>query len=348
MRFASWHRARHAAADATAGIGALDRREPVIGLALGGGAARGWAHIGVMRALDAAGYRPSVVVGTSIGAVVGGCWAAEKLDQLEGFARGLTKRGVFSLMDFRLPGSGFIAGTRLRRQLEENLGSLQIEDLPVRYAAVSTEIGNGHEVWLTRGLLSDAMRASYALPGVFVPVKLAGRWLVDGALVNPVPVSTARALGADLVIAVNLHSDVFGRSGVVHDHGSDHLPADAGAAGDNEEPKRTTRLLAPVYGAARMVRRPFAGAGADRPQPVPRDTPGIGAVMMHAFNITQDRIARSRLAGDPPDVNIGPKLGRIGLSEFHRAEEAITLGRLAGERAINEIEEARAALMESV
>ncbi len=307
------------------------RTEPVIGLALGGGAARGWAHIGILKVLDRAGIRPGIVVGTSIGAVVGGCWAGGKLAELEEFALSLTRRRVFGLMDITLQGSGLIGGSRLKSRIEESFGDVLIEDLPVRFAAVATELRNGHEVWLTRGRLGDAMRASYALPGVFVPVKLGGRWLTDGALVNPVPISTARALGADLVIGVNLHSDVFGRSSVIHDHGT----------GDGDrpgEPTRERRFLDPMRNAASRVRRPF-GAGA-------ADAPGIATVMMDAFNITQDRIARSRLAGDPPDVMLSPKLGKMGLAEFHRAAEAIACGELAAERALGEIAEVAATLAE--
>jgi NTE family protein len=312
------------------------RRDPVIGLALGGGAARGWAHIGIMQVLEAAGIRPSIVVGTSIGAVVGGCWAGGKLGELDTFARSLTKHSVFRMMDFSLRGSGLISGGRLKRALDENFGDLDITDLPVRFAAIATELGSGHEIWLTRGRLVEAMRASYALPGVFVPVKVAGRWLIDGALVNPVPVSAARALGADLVIGVNLHADVFGRSAVIHNHGEVSLDP---LTTELREPGRR-KVIDQVRGAAQRVLPFQRGAEAPREEA----PPGIGTVMMDAFNIVQDRIARSRLAGDPPDVTISPKLGRIGLSDFHRAAEAIAHGRTAAERSLTDIYETRDAL----
>ena len=172
----------------------LDRQEPKaarpkIGLALGGGAARGWAHIGIIRALVENGIVPDIVTGTSMGALVGGVWAAGKLDELEVWARAINKRRILGLMDFRLGGAGLINGGRLADLLLKNLGPLAIEDLPVRFAAIATEIGTGHEIWLTQGSLNDAMRASYAMPGIFSPVKVAGRWLMDGALVNPIPVS---------------------------------------------------------------------------------------------------------------------------------------------------------------
>jgi NTE family protein len=308
------------------------RPKPVIGLALGGGSARGWAHIGILHKLDELGIRPQVVVGTSIGAVVGGAWAAGRLPELEAFARGITKRSMLGMMDFRIVGSGLLSGDRLRKQLEERFHGQLIEDLPTKFAAIATELKTGHEVWLTRGPISDAMRASYALPGIFVPVHTGGRWLMDGALSNPVPVSVARALGAEIVIAVNLHTDVLGRAGVVHEHG--------GEGRQNNDIASGPGILAPVHGMANLVMRQFGAGGADdRPE-----APGILSVMLDAFNVTQDRIARSRLAGDPPDVTVAPKIGGIGLSEFHRAEEAIRAGESAAQRVADDIKDLVASL----
>ncbi len=179
-------------------------RKPVIGLALGGGAARGFAHIGILQVLAANGIVPDIIAGTSIGAVVGGCYAAGKLDDLELWARSLHPRRVFGYLDITLGGSGLIGGERLAHQLEESLGKVEIESLATKFAAIATEVRTGHEIWLTRGRLVDALRSSYALPGIFTPIKVGERWLVDGALVNPVPVSAARALGADIVIAANV------------------------------------------------------------------------------------------------------------------------------------------------
>src|SRR3712207_5086242 len=167
-----------------------DTRSKVkIGLALGGGAARGWSHIGVLRVLKEAGVVPDVIAGCSIGGVVGGCYASAKLDELEAFALSLTKRRVMGLLDFHISGSGLIAGDRLKRLLDHDLGDLRIEAMPLRFVTIATELGTGHEIWLTNGSLVDALRASYALPGVFDPVFFGGRWLMDGALVNPVPVT---------------------------------------------------------------------------------------------------------------------------------------------------------------
>jgi NTE family protein len=301
---------------------------PTIGLALGGGGARGFAHIGVIRTLIANGIEPDIIVGTSIGAVVGGCQGAGRLPILEDWARGLTRRGILSYLDISLSGVGLIGGGKLASRLEEHLGSTPIEALPIRYAAITTEVGTGHEIWLTRGRLVDAMRASYALPGVFSPVSLGGRWLVDGALVNPVPVSAARVLGARLVIAVNVNSDILGRSMIMAGENEVPLappPAEAQPAG----------AFRAAFGAERALKRQFVGANR---------RPGIPTVMVDAFNIMQDRITRARLAGDPPDVMINPRLGHVGWFDFHRAQEAIDVGARAAERELDLIKEAVTAL----
>jgi NTE family protein len=318
-------------ADATATPIAPVVERPSIGLALGGGAARGFAHIGVLRTLIAHGIVPDVIVGTSIGAVAGGCHAARQLDSLEVWARGLTVRGVLGYLDISLSGSGLIRGGALAHRLEDALGETRIDDLPLRFAAIATEIDSGHEIWLTHGRLSEALRASYALPGIFPPVMIGGRWLVDGALVNPVPVSAARALGARLVIAVNLNSDLFGRGSVVPSHGSDDSADAATATAKNDG------LLGLIR--ERTLRRQLIGR---------RGRPGIPSVMIEAFNVMQDRITRARLAGDPPDVLISPRLGQIGWFDFHRAAEAIEIGAETTEKAMGTVSEANAALSQSV
>jgi len=300
------------------GLGSI--RRPIIGLALGGGAARGFAHIGIVRTLIAHGIVPNVVVGTSIGAVVGGAYAAGHLDKLEEWARGLQPRSVLGYLDIRLNGSGLIGGDKLAAQLEAAMGQTLIEDLPLKFASVATEVRTGHEIWLTHGRMVDALRASYALPGIFAPVLAGDRWLVDGALVNPVPVSAARALGAEIVIAANLSSDIFTHSTTIHSHG-------ASAAA---EPAPAKRGFGKFFSAERAVKREFFG-GAGRP--------GISSIMVDAFNIMQDRITRARLAGDPPDLLISPRVGQIGWFDFHRADDLIAHGARAAERAIVSIQE---------
>ncbi len=280
-----------------------ERPEPMgVALALGGGAARGWAHIGVLRALDEAGIRINMIAGTSIGALVGGCYLAGKLDELEDFARSLTKRRIFGLLDFNLRGSGLLGGMRLTARMQEHLEGLTFADLPRPFVCVAAEIRTGHEIWLSSGSLITAMRASYALPGVFEPVVCNKRVLVDGALVNPVPVSVCRAHEQPLVVAVNLHYDLFGRAAVIK-HSAD-MPADGEEMADGKK----TPLIVDKGPRDREARL------------------GITGVMVEAFNIIQDRISRSRLAGDPPDLSLQPKLGHIGLTEFHRADELIKLG----------------------
>lgn len=259
-----------------------------IALALGGGAARGWAHIGVLRALDEAGVKIGMIAGTSIGALVGGCYLAGKLDELEEFARSLTMRRIAGLLDLTIGGGGLFGGMRLTKRMQEHLEGLRVENLEHPFIAVATELRTGHEVWIHQGDLVTALRSSYALPGIFEPVQCNGRTLIDGALVNPVPVSVCRAYEQALVVAVNLNYDLFGRSAVVK-HAASSREGSAPPAGS---PLR----------------------------------PGLPGVMVQAFNIIQDRISRSRLAGDPPDLMLHPRINDIGLSEFHRASEAIDRG----------------------
>nr|WP_176056092.1 patatin family protein [Brucella intermedia] len=267
------------------------KRDPRrIALALGGGAARGWAHIGVLRALDEANIDIEMIAGTSIGALVGGCYLAGKLDELEEFARSLTRRRMFNLLDITFRGSGLFGGMKLDGRLREHLDGLRIEELDRPFVAICTELRTGHEIWLSSGPLVEAMRASYALPGVFEPVRWQERVLVDGALVNPVPVSVCRAYEQRLVLAVNLHYDQYGRAAVIK-----HAQTRQDSLTDAIHGEKEARL-------------------------------GITGVMMEAFNIIQDRISRARMAGDPPDVTLMPIVGQIGLADFHRASEAIDAG----------------------
>ncbi|WP_062226370.1 patatin-like phospholipase family protein [Aureimonas frigidaquae] len=278
-----------------------------VALALGGGAARGWAHIGVLRALDEARIPISMIAGTSIGALVGGCYLAGKLDELEAFACSLTRRGLIRFLDFSISGAGLIGGMRLNRRLTEALADTRIEDLPRRLVCVATESRSGHEVWLDSGSLVLAMRASYALPGVFLPVACSGRTLMDGALVNPVPVAVCRAYEEPLVVAVNLNYDLFGRAAVLR------LRAGNGA-GDTALPASEDDAVNDKRGKA-----------------------GIARSMVDAFGIIQDRISRARLAGDPPDLSLQPRVRDIGMSEFFRARETIELGYAEASRQIAEI-----------
>ncbi len=297
-----------------------------VGVVLGAGAARGWSHIGALQELNALGIHPDIIVGSSIGSLVGGCYAAGKLDMLESFARSLTKRRMFGLIDLSFAGGGLIGGERLRAKLEAELGGVRIEDLPIRFAGVATEIDGGHEIWLRRGLLSEAIRASYALPGVFEPVRVEGRWLFDGAIVNPVPVSVARALGAERVIALNISSESVGRGTAIQDPFGRLETEPLSAIGE------------PANDAGGVLAR-WWWRGASRTGEPGATAPGLMTVMVNAFDILQDRIMRSRLAGDPPDTLVQLKVGRIGMFEFHRADELIAIGRETIRKAAREIAE---------
>lgn len=291
-----------------------------LGIAFGAGAAKGWAHIGVIKRLDEAGIVPDVITGASIGALAGGCYAAGKINDLERFALGLTRRRVFSLLDFSWRGSGLISGNKLANMLEQELGDTQIQDLERPFICIGTELTTGHEIWLQKGNLVSAMRASYALPGVFKPIHFNNMWLIDGAVVNPIPVSACRALGARVVIAVNLNTDSFGVGTVIqtplkNGNGKGEMER----AGTAEEAR--TAFLHQLFGSSSQG-------------------PGITTVLVAAFNISQDRLARSRLAGDPPDVTISPRSPQIGLFDFDKADESIAAGWEAADRALPEIEEA--------
>jgi NTE family protein len=290
------------------------KQKPKIALALGGGAARGWAHIGVLRALDEENIDIGMIAGTSIGALVGGCYLAGKLDELEAFARSLTVRRMAALLDLTIGGGGLFAGMRLTKRMQEHLEGINIQDLDRPFVAVATEIRTGHEVWIGEGSLITAIRASYALPGIFEPVRSNNRILVDGALVNPVPVSVCRAYEQPLVVAVNLHYDLYGRSAVVkHSASVQDIERTFARASDNRYDSR--------LGLTSLM-----------------------SVMVDAFNIIQDRISRARLAGDPPDLALQPRLSDIGLSEFHRAAELIERGYEEAKMMIREIKRMQEAI----
>ncbi|MEL6372259.1 MAG: patatin-like phospholipase family protein [Pseudomonadota bacterium] len=303
-------------------------REPSIGLALGGGVARGWCHIGILKALDRHGIKPVVIAGTSVGALVGGFWLAGKLDALEDWALSFSKRRMLSYFDLVVNGPGIIGGNRLYAAMSEYLGDTRIEDLPGRYVAVAAELASGHEAWIREGNLVDAITASYALPGVFPPRSVNGRWLIDGALVNPLPVSVCRAFDARVVLAAGLHADAFGRASTLrrekyeNPNLSDTSDLEKAARGG----KWNERLI---------IKRLFRSSGA---------SPGVGSVMLASFNIVMDRITKARLAGDPPDVQILPQAGHIGLLDFDKAEELIALGEEAVDYAAPRIRQAITAL----
>jgi len=284
-----------------------------VGLALGSGSARGWAHIGVIRALEEEGIKPDIVTGCSIGSLVGAAYVGGHLDTLEKWVRKLTFWDVVRLLDVKMMG-GLIEGESLMSSFEDKIRNINIEELPLPYGAVATDLASGREVWLQKGLLPDAVRASIALPGLFSPFKNDGRWLVDGGLTNPVPVSLCRAMGADVIIAVNLNSDIVGRHLKTQEERKKELKDEERDLFNQLLKKINASLLEAKLGNWRGM-KDEAG-----------HVPGLFEVMASAINIMQDRITKSRMAGDPPDLLLSPRLGELGLLEFDRAQEAIAEG----------------------
>ena len=294
---------------------------PRVGLALGSGSARGLSHIGVLDALIEAGIEPDVVCGTSIGALVGAAYVAGKLAGLRHWAETATWRQVVRLMDVRLMGGGLIDGKQVVALLRRLGIDAPIESYATRYAAVATDLASGREVWLQSGPIHEAVRASIALPGIVSPALMDGKWLVDGGLSNPVPVSVCRALGAEVIIAVNLNGDLVGRR-------FDRARPPAVAAPSRVSTELFRRMLGQVPGAR------LPGSGAEQVAEIAPDQPlrGVAApgyldVLATSLNIMQDHITRTRLAGEPPHVLLVPRLGDIGLMEFTKAREAIAEGR---------------------
>lgn len=302
-----------------------------IGLALGSGSARGWAHIGVTRALSEIGIEPEVIAGSSIGALVGAAYASDHLDKLEDWVESLTWKEIFDYLDLSLMGGGFIQGEKLLQFAREQVGDPSIESLPRQFGIVATELDTGREIWFREGSLLDGVRASIGLPGLLTPVKLKGRWLVDGGLANPVPVSLCRAMGADVVIAVNLNGDIVGKHGHRRTDQAESLETEARAATNYLE-RISTQFKNGLYGRKGFLRSQLFGENID--------TPGLFEVLAGSINIMQDRITRSRMAGDPPEVILSPRLSHIGLLEFDQAAIAIEEGRACVKRMRSALEEA--------
>lgn len=297
---------------------------PRIGLALGSGSARGWSHIGVIEALHEAGIEADIICGASIGSVVGAAYVTDQLSALKDFALALTWREIVCLLDIRLSGGGLINGKQIVGLLQKLKIDTAIEKCAKPFAAIATDLQSGREIWLREGPINQAVRASIALPGIFSPARIDGRWLVDGGLVNPVPVSACRALGADIVIAVDLNGDIMERR-----FKTEPARPIAGRM-TGMPPEFIRRLLDQIPPAIRKQ----ATAIAPRLLQSAPDSPGYFDVLANSINIMQDHITRSRLAGEPPHIMLVPRLRDIGLLEFHRAAEAIAEGRACVEQAL--------------
>ncbi len=299
-------------------------KPPGLAIALGGGMARGFAHIGVLKVLERHGIKPDIVAGTSIGAVVGAAYLSGRLDDLEQWALSLNRLRVLSYLDVKVRSSGIIGGKRLERLLQAHFSDNTIEDLPCPFAAVATDLITGHEVWLKKGSIIQAIKASFALPGVFPPMERNGRFLIDGALVNPVPVSACLAMGSRMTIAIDLHADVVGKAakpGTTYQTVTGFDLFDTKDVPLSEQKKHKTPLT------ERLFKRE-------------KDTPSLFGVMISSLGIMMDRMTRSRLSGDPPDVHIKPQIGHIGLLEFEKAPELIEQGEIAAMRALPDIQAA--------
>ena len=279
---------------------------PRIGVALGSGGARGWAHIGVLRELLSRGIEPAIVCGTSMGAVVGAAYASGRLDAFEEWVRSLDRRRVLSLFDLSLNG-GLIEARRVLDYLRDDLPDINIEELPIPYGAVTTDLHTGGEIWLRSGSLQGALRASAALPGLVSPWQVGDRWVTDGGLVNPVPVSLCRAMGADYVIAVDLNTTL------VRDKKAPAPPDRSLSDSLREVSMRSRRALSLPGGAS---------------------GPSVFEVISRSLAIMQLRITQSQMLGAPPDVHVTPQLAPFTFLDFDRGEEIIEEGRRACVRAL--------------
>jgi NTE family protein len=297
---------------------------PRIGLALGSGSARGWSHIGVIRVLERAGISPDIVCGTSIGALVGAAYAAGELDRLEPWVKGLTWQAVLGLLDFKI-GGGLIEGGKLVEFFRSHFKDEGIAQLKKPFACVATDLYTGREIWLREGSVIDAVRASIALPGLFTPAQRDGKLLVDGSLVNPIPVSLCRAMGADIVIAVDLNWDLMGHHSRVAVQTKETVP-----------PASRGALLDAILAKFRLTAR-LNGNGNGNGA---KDMPSMLDVMATSLNIMQVRITQSRLAGEPADVMIRPRVFDIAPMDYHLATVAIAEGERAAEHALPLIKDA--------
>ena len=298
-----------------------------IGLALGSGSARGWSHIGVIQTLEEMGIVPDVVCGSSIGAVVGAAYAAQRMEALQEWAESLTRMDVASFFNLKFHRSGFIDVERLQRFLSEVVDpkDSSIENLSIAFATVATDLESGSEYWFTQGGVRNAVRGSMSLPGLFTPLRHEERWLVDGGLVNPIPVSVCKSLGAEFVIAVNLNGDIVGKHSARRRNGRNRQEKTCDAEKCQNQDRKNSdenHLVAYVKNTLRSYSDSFFSTfGSDQ-----EDPPGLFETLAGSVNITQDRITRTRLTEDKPDIVIAPKLAHIGLLEFYRAHEAIVQG----------------------
>ena len=307
-----------------------------IGIALGSGSARGWAHIGVLQALKEMGIEPHIVAGCSIGALVGAAYASDQLDEMEAMVKALKWKDIVGYLDMSVMGGGLIQGDKIASFLRKHVKEADIESMPRHFAAVATDLESGREVWLQQGDLLEVVRASVALPGLFTPYKQNGRWLVDGGLVDPVPVSLCRAMGAEIVIAVGLNVDIVGKHSRTNHTQKKSSIIDKKI--DENEDENNLALWDRISNQLEKVTHLRKNILLSRLFGEKIESPGLIDVLAGSINIMQDRISRSRMAGDPPDIMLSPRLSHLDLMEFDRGTVAIEEGVACVERMRAELE----------
>jgi NTE family protein len=299
-----------------------------VALVLGAGGARGLAHIGAIEAIETRGFRIAAIAGSSMGALVGGIYASGQLPAYRDWALALTRSDVFRLLDFGIGRPGLFTGDRLMGELQEIVGQHLIESLPIPFTAVATDLRAQREVWLTQGPLFDAIRASMAIPLVFTPVNVGGRELVDGGLLNPVPIAAMRRALADVVIAIDVNarpaSEYSRGSRRVEsgDRESSRLPVEADAEKSGEEGAEKDT-------AGSMFAQWFTRKAAEQAQT------GLIDLMARSLDTMQGQLSRMQLAFDPPDILIRISRESSFFYEFWRARELIELGRQQAEHALD-------------
>lgn len=296
-----------------------------VGLALGSGAARGWAHIGIIEALEEIGVQVSAVAGCSIGSYVGASYCAGNLSELKAWVLGMSEWQVATLMGVSMQKGGLVSGEKVFKKLADDFTTENIEQLTIPFSTVATDMRRGQEIIFTQGSTVDAIRSSCSIPGIFPPHRYQDRWLLDGAVVNPVPVSLCRQLGVDIVIAVNLNSDFSPSDTETHNQQQ-----------KKNEAKFNQFMGESIESISQWWDSKFP-SDEEKSKQEKQTPPSFFNCMTNAIDIMQDRVTRSRLAGDPPDILLSPKLGHIGIMEFHRAEEAIEIGRACVERMADQI-----------
>ena len=319
-----------------------------IGLALGAGAARGWTHIGIIQALEKLGIKIDVVAGCSIGAYVGAAYASGKLEGLKEWSCSLSDWQVLALMGVGLRRGGLASGQKVFDKLASEFCAESYEEMNKPFASVATDLYSGREVVFNSGPVGNSIQASCAIPALFSPVPYEDRWLVDGAVVNPVPVNLCRQLGADFVIAVNLNADFrpLRLEKLRQDHEENQRKTEdfftksqnvlkQWFSPDSKRDDKDTEAQTDDSLAAEVIEKVEEELTEVPVKVNKRNPPGIMSVMSSSLEILQARVTRSRLAGDPPDILIEPQLTDVGIMEFHRAEELCA----KGEETINRIAE---------